>query len=151
MIHEIKITPDVAHFLEKLSKKERFYFCSLTRTDHTDYVFAFIGDRGLASLERKNINIIDGNLTNLRRQKMVSKIITRENISAVMIQADSLHKLLNNDGLLTSLLSDYIYPNHDGDADADAYADVMQLRHQLHSLQQACVIVIRQLTLALHD
>lgn len=82
---------------------------------------------------------------------METKIITRDNISAIMNQADSLYKLLNNDGHLTTLYSDYIYPNHDGDADADAYADVMQLRHQLHSLQQACGIVIRQLTFALDD
>lgn len=63
MIQVTKITPEGAHFLTKLSKKENFYFRTLTRTDNTEYVIVAIDERGIDSMKRKNLHIIEGKLT----------------------------------------------------------------------------------------
>lgn len=88
MIYEIKIIPEVAHFLTKLCKKERFYFRTLTRTDNTEYVIASIDERGLDSMRLKNIHIIYGKITTgsdilyrlileLREGKDVEKVVEK--------------------------------------------------------------------------
>lgn len=43
-------------------------------------------------------------------------------------------------------LIDLAYPNHDGNQDADAAAEMMLLRQSANSLKNACEILIKKLT-----
>lgn len=56
MIHHIKVTPEVAHLLTKISKKQKWYFRTLTRTDHTEEVEAEIQEKGVEYLNNNNIH-----------------------------------------------------------------------------------------------
>lgn len=57
MKHEFKCTPEVAHSLTKASKKEGFYFRTLTRTDHTDIVTCETTEPGWKYINNNNVNI----------------------------------------------------------------------------------------------
>ena len=61
--------------------------------------------------------------------------------------AESFYKALNefiSDGTLSLL--DIAYPEHDGNADADVVASMMELRDRLYAIKNGCEIGIRNLT-----
>lgn len=86
MIKEIKITPEVAHNLSKLCKRERFYFRTLTRTDNTEYVVASIDERGLDAMQSQNIHIIYGKLTSGSDilSRLVSELLEGKDVEQVV-------------------------------------------------------------------
>ena len=45
----------------------------------------------------------------------------------------------------TMQLIDYVYPNHDGKANAEAGADLYELRQSLYSLGRVCELNIEQM------
>ena len=51
----IEITPEVAHMLTKVSKQEKWYYRTMTRTDKYPWVIAKIDDDGIKYLEENNI------------------------------------------------------------------------------------------------
>ena len=55
MIRKIIVKKDVAHLLTKVSKKEKWYFRCLTRTDRNIDVVAEIHDAGIKYMNDKNI------------------------------------------------------------------------------------------------
>ena len=55
MIRKIKVKKEDAHFLTKVSKKEKWYFRCLTRTDRKTDVVAEIQDAGLKYMNDNNI------------------------------------------------------------------------------------------------
>ena len=55
MIRKIIVKKDVAHLLTKASKKEKWYFRCLTRTDRNIDVVAEIHDAGIKYMNDKNI------------------------------------------------------------------------------------------------
>lgn len=56
MINHIKVDATVAHLLTKASKKERWYFRTLMRTDTNKEVEAEIQEKGIEYLENNNIS-----------------------------------------------------------------------------------------------
>lgn len=57
MKHRFHCTPEVAHSMTKAKKKEKFYFRTLTRTDHIETVLCETSDAGWEYIAKNNINI----------------------------------------------------------------------------------------------
>lgn len=55
MVHKIVVKPVVAHLLTKVSKREKFYFRCLTRTDKVKQMDVEIADKGIDYLDASNI------------------------------------------------------------------------------------------------
>ena len=58
MTHRFTTTPETAHMLTKTSKKEKFYFRTLTCTDRTDTVTCETTEPGLEYIKENNINVL---------------------------------------------------------------------------------------------
>lgn len=72
----------------------------------------------------------------------------KKKIDEITSQAENLYSVINHwVGDDKSL--DYIYPNHDGQADHNAAADLEMMRQALYSLKRVCEVGIEHLTLAL--
>lgn len=70
-------------------------------------------------------------------------------INNINAQAENIYSVLNNwlsDGGTTRSLIDHVYPEHDGNPNHEAVADLQVLRDTLHSLQMACEKSIERLT-----
>lgn len=59
MAHYFKTNPATAHKLTKESKKNKFYFRTLTRTDNTDIVECEINEKGYEFIKSNNIEITE--------------------------------------------------------------------------------------------
>ena len=57
MVHRFTTTPETAHMLTKQSKKENFYFKTLTRTDNTVHVACETTEPGIEYINKNNINV----------------------------------------------------------------------------------------------
>lgn len=57
MVHRFTTTPETAHMLTKTSKKERFYFRTLTRTDKIEKVECETTEPGFEYINNNNINV----------------------------------------------------------------------------------------------
>jgi hypothetical protein len=65
----------------------------------------------------------------------------------IIKEANNLYNQLNQN--IGTDFIDAIYPNHDGVADHNAAAKLMELRQSLYSVTQACDMVISHLTEAI--
>lgn len=57
MVHRFTTTPETVHMLTKTSKKEKFYFRTLTRTDNTELVTCETTAPGYNYINDNNINV----------------------------------------------------------------------------------------------
>lgn len=57
MKHEFETTPSIAHRLTKEMKKNGFYYRTLTRTDHNEFVICETTDPGMQYIEENKIPI----------------------------------------------------------------------------------------------
>lgn len=57
MVHRFTTTPETARALTKTSKKEKFYFRTLTHTDNTDSVECETTEPGYKYITENNINV----------------------------------------------------------------------------------------------
>lgn len=55
MVIQIRVTKEIAHLLTKVSKKEKWYFRCLTRTDRSSDVDAEIHESGVKYMDDNNI------------------------------------------------------------------------------------------------
>lgn len=70
-------------------------------------------------------------------------------ITNINTQAENIYSVLNNwlsEGGTTRHLLDYVYPEHDGNPNHEAVADLVIMRQTLYSLQMACEKSIERLT-----
>lgn len=73
-------------------------------------------------------------------------------IKQIMDAADSFYTTTNNNisnGFMP--LIDYVYPEHDGNQDAEAAANLMMLRDRLNSIINGCKIFIEHINSAIGD
>ena len=57
MVHRFTTTAETAHMLTKTSKKENFYFRTLTRTDHIDKVECETTEPGFKYINENDIPV----------------------------------------------------------------------------------------------
>lgn len=57
MVHRFYAKPETAHMLTKESKKNHFYFRTLTRTDNTESVYCETTDPGLEYINDNDIDV----------------------------------------------------------------------------------------------
>lgn len=73
-------------------------------------------------------------------------------IKETTAEADKLYQVINDlvsEGLVP--LVDIVYPQHDGEQDAEAVADMMALRQSANALAKACNILVDKLTDVIGD
>lgn len=78
--------------------------------------------------------------------------MTIKNIKKTTAEADNLYQVINDlvsEGLVP--LVDIAYPQHDGEQDAEAVADMMALRQSANALAKACNILVDKLTDVIGD
>lgn len=78
--------------------------------------------------------------------------MTIRNIKETTAEADKLYQVINDlvsEGLVP--LVDIAYPQHDGEQDAEAVADMMALRQSANALAKACNILVDKLTDVIGD
>lgn len=67
-------------------------------------------------------------------------------------QIESLYAVINDwNSKGTKPLLDMAYPQHDGNADGEAVAELMLLRQSLNTLSRACEIGINHISNAIND
>lgn len=78
--------------------------------------------------------------------------MTIRNIKETIAEVDKLYQVINDlvsEGLVP--LVDIAYPQHDGEQDAEAVADMMALRQSANALAKACNILVDKLTDVIGD
>lgn len=78
--------------------------------------------------------------------------MTIKNIKKMTADADKQYHIVNDlvsEGLVP--LIDIAYPQHDGEQDAEAVADMMALRQSANALAKACNILVDNLTDVIGD
>lgn len=78
--------------------------------------------------------------------------MTIKNIKKTTAEVDNLYQVINDlvsEGLVP--LVDIAYPQHDGEQDAEAVADMMALRQSANALAKACNILVDKLTDVIGD
>ena len=73
--------------------------------------------------------------------------MTTKNLTDVKNKAEKAYELINDLISHHSLdMMDLAYPEHNGEQDADAVAEMMSLRQTVNSLSVACDILVNKLT-----
>nr|DAQ52386.1 MAG TPA: hypothetical protein [Caudoviricetes sp.] len=78
--------------------------------------------------------------------------MTIKNIKKTTADAEKLYQIVNDlvsGGIVP--LADIAYPQHDGEQDAKAVADIMALRQSANALAKACNILVGKLTDVIGD
>lgn len=78
--------------------------------------------------------------------------MTIRNIKETTAEVDKLYQVINDlvsEGLVP--LVDISHPQHDGEQDAEAVADMMALRQSANALAKACNILVSKLTDVIGD
>ena len=78
--------------------------------------------------------------------------MTTKNLTDVKNKAEKAYELINDLIIHHSLdMMDLAYPEHNGEQDADAVAEMMSLRQTVNSLSVACNILVNKLTDIIRD
>mgnify|MGYP006891096591 CR=1 FL=1 len=78
--------------------------------------------------------------------------MTTKNLTDVKNKAEKAYELINDLISHHSLdMMDLAYPEHNGEQDADAVAEMMSLRQTANSLSVACNILVNKLTDIIRD
>lgn len=88
MFYEIKTTPDVAHLLSKACKKERFYFRTLTRTDHIAIVISEITEPGMNYIKKNALPMMSVNENKDLQYHPVEVLTFRRGVRCATIVTD---------------------------------------------------------------
>lgn len=106
MVHRFTTTAEVAHKLTKQSKKQGFYFRTLSRTDNTDVVSCEVTEHGYEYIQQNEIPVIEwkDNRGGYRPNAGRKKTTERDVPIMVRITKDAAEKLKR----LTDNKSEYI-------------------------------------------
>lgn len=88
MLYEIKTTPNVAHLLSKACKNERFYFRTLTRTDHIATVISEITESGMNYIKKNALPMMSVKEKEGLQHRPVEVLTFRKGIRCATIVTD---------------------------------------------------------------